>query len=55
MGPISVRTGETILAAALRPGDFIYTGTPEGVGAVEPSDQLHGHIDGVGEITGTIG
>ncbi len=39
----------------LRRGDLIYTGTPEGVGAVGPGDRLHGHIDGVGEITVTIG
>ena len=33
-GPISVLTGETVLAAALRPGDLIHTGTPEGVGEI---------------------
>lgn len=35
----------------LVPGDLIYTGTPAGVGAVNPGDALHGHIDGVGDIT----
>ena len=39
----------------LRPGDLIYTGTPEGVGAVRPGDVLAGHIDGVGEIQLAIG
>ena len=39
----------------LRPGDLIYTGTPEGVGAVQPGDVLAGHIDGVGEIQLAIG
>ncbi|RRD56184.1 FAA hydrolase family protein [Comamonadaceae bacterium OH2545_COT-014] len=39
----------------LRPGDLIYTGTPEGVGAVQPGDRLSGGIDGVGEIALTIG
>lgn len=39
----------------LQPGDLIYTGTPEGVGAVKPGDRLAGHIDRVGEITLTIG
>lgn len=38
----------------LEPGDLIYTGTPEGVSAVLPGDQLHGQIDGVGEIFLTI-
>jgi fumarylpyruvate hydrolase len=27
------------------------TGTPKGVGRVEPGDHLEGHIDGVGELT----
>ena len=39
----------------LHPGDLIYTGTPAGVGAVVPGDVLTGRIDGVGEITLTVG
>ncbi len=39
----------------LQPGDLIYTGTPEGVGAVQPGDQLVGGIDGLGSIALTIG
>jgi fumarylpyruvate hydrolase len=39
----------------LQPGDLIYTGTPEGVGAVKPDDALEGTIDGVGTIALTIG
>jgi len=38
----------------LVPGDLIYTGTPAGVGPVEPGDRLVGSIDGVGEIELTI-
>lgn len=38
----------------LVPGDLIYTGTPAGVGPVEPGDRLVGNIDGVGEIELTI-
>ena len=34
----------------LQPGDLIYTGTPEGVGAVTRGQVLHGGIDGLGEI-----
>ncbi|MEO7954269.1 MAG: fumarylacetoacetate hydrolase family protein [Polaromonas sp.] len=34
----------------LQPGDLIYTGTPEGVGAVVPGDKISGHVEGVGEI-----
>jgi fumarylpyruvate hydrolase len=35
----------------LRPGDLIMTGTPKGVGQVEPGDHLEGHIDGVGDLS----
>lgn len=39
----------------LAPGDLIYTGTPEGVGAVVTGDRLEGAIEGVGRLTLTIG
>jgi len=39
----------------LEPGDLIYTGTPEGVGAVKPGDLITGHVDGVGDIALDIG
>jgi fumarylpyruvate hydrolase len=38
---------------ALRAGDPIMTGTPKGIGRVEPGDHLHGHIDGAGDVTVT--
>src|SRR6476620_1637722 len=38
----------------LQPGDLIYTGTPEGVGAVKPGDRLDGSIEGVGTIAALI-
>jgi fumarylpyruvate hydrolase len=45
---------ETIehLSAAweLRPGDLIFTGTPEGVGPVTPKDLLVGTIEGLAEL-----
>jgi fumarylpyruvate hydrolase len=39
----------------LRPGDLIYTGTPEGVGAVKPGDRLEGSIERVGTIAVEVG
>lgn len=38
----------------LRAGDLIYTGTPAGVGPVEPGDVIEGSIEGVGTIKLTI-
>jgi fumarylpyruvate hydrolase len=34
----------------LMPGDLIFTGTPEGVAAVVPGDELEGGVDGVGTL-----
>jgi fumarylpyruvate hydrolase len=34
----------------LRPGDLVYTGTPEGVGKVERGQTMIGGIDGLGEL-----
>jgi fumarylpyruvate hydrolase len=39
----------------LQPGDLIYTGTPEGVGAVLAGDAITGQVAGVGEVRLTIG
>ena len=34
----------------LAPGDVILSGTPSGVAAVKRGDELHGHVDGVGDL-----
>ncbi len=39
----------------LQPGDLIYTGTPEGVGAVVAGDRIEGRVEGVGEIVLNVG
>jgi fumarylpyruvate hydrolase len=39
----------------LQPGDLIFTGTPEGVGALASGDRIDGHIAGVGEISLHVG
>jgi len=38
----------------LQPGDVLFTGTPEGVGAVVPGDTLRGSIAGLAEISVSI-
>ncbi|MEM7267679.1 MAG: fumarylacetoacetate hydrolase family protein [Pseudomonadota bacterium] len=38
----------------LRPGDLIMSGTPEGVGPVQPGDVLEGGVDGLDPIRFTI-
>ena len=39
----------------LQPGDLIFTGTPEGVGALQPGDRIDGRIAGIGEIVLHVG
>lgn len=39
----------------LKPGDLIFTGTPAGVGAVNPGETITGGVDGIGEIEVTVG
>ncbi len=39
----------------LQPGDLIYTGTPEGVGAVVSGDRITGRVEGVAEVTLNVG
>lgn len=39
----------------LEPGDLLFTGTPEGVGAVGKGDEILVHVDGVCDLTIRIG
>lgn len=39
----------------LQPGDLIFTGTPEGVSAVQAGDHIEGQIEGVGIIVLNVG
>lgn len=39
----------------LGPGDLIYTGTPAGVGPLQPGDRVFGEIDGLQPVSITIG
>ncbi|PLP99607.1 fumarylacetoacetate hydrolase family protein [Cupriavidus pauculus] len=42
-------------AMTLQPGDLIFTGTPAGVGTLNPGDAVTAGVEGVGEIAFTIG
>jgi fumarylpyruvate hydrolase len=39
---------------ALAPGDLIFSGTPAGVGSLEPGDTVHGAVAGVAEFSFTV-
>ena len=39
----------------LQPGDLIFTGTPEGVGSLQPGDRIEGSVEGVGTIVLNVG
>ncbi|EIC85182.1 fumarylacetoacetate hydrolase family protein [Serratia sp. M24T3] len=41
-------------AVELKPGDVIYTGTPSGVGAIQPGDTVSGGIEGIGKFSFTL-
>lgn len=38
----------------LMPGDLIFTGTPAGVGPLEPGDRVRGGVDGTGVLEHTV-
>ena len=46
---------ELSLYFELRAGDLVFTGTPAGVGTVEPGDRVECSIEGVGELTFSMG
>jgi 2-keto-4-pentenoate hydratase/2-oxohepta-3-ene-1,7-dioic acid hydratase in catechol pathway len=39
----------------LLPGDVVLTGTPEGVGTLEPGDRVEVEVDGIGTLANTAG
>ncbi|MCL2659383.1 MAG: fumarylacetoacetate hydrolase family protein [Acidobacteriaceae bacterium] len=48
--PISVLLAHITAAMTLEPGDIIPTGTPAGVGPVQPGDVVEVEIDGIGVL-----
>ena len=39
----------------LMPGDLIYTGTPDGVGPLQPGDRIEASVEGVGSFRAEVG
>lgn len=48
--PVGPMLAELSRYFELRPGDLVFTGTPEGVAAVVAGDRLVGSIEGLGEL-----
>jgi fumarylpyruvate hydrolase len=46
--PETIATLSTLVE--LKPGDLIYSGTPDGVAAVSAGDTMHGHVDGLSDL-----
>jgi fumarylpyruvate hydrolase len=42
-------------AVTLAPGDLIYTGTPAGVGPLQPGDAVSGGVADIGRFSMTVG
>jgi fumarylpyruvate hydrolase len=42
-------------SVTLAPGDLVYTGTPSGVGPLQPGDVVRGGVSGIGELCMTVG
>ncbi len=53
--PVSALVAMLSRSVALAPGDLIYTGTPAGVGALQPGDVVNGGVAGIGAFEMTVG
>jgi len=53
--PVADVVAQVSRAVALAPGDLIFTGTPAGVGALQPGDRVRGGVDGVSTFAFDIG
>ncbi|WP_153101455.1 fumarylacetoacetate hydrolase family protein [Paraburkholderia hayleyella] len=49
--PVAETLAHLSMLFELQPGDLVFTGTPEGVGAIVPGDLMTGGVDGLGEIS----
>lgn len=53
--PIADVISHVSRAVALEPGDLVFTGTPAGVGALQPGDQVRGGVAGVADFEFKVG
>lgn len=53
--PVSELVAMLSRSIALRPGDLIFTGTPAGVGALQPGDVIEGGVAGIGRFSMVTG
>lgn len=53
--PVSALVAMLSRSVALLPGDLIFTGTPAGVGPLQPGDAVRAGVAGIGDIALTVG
>jgi fumarylpyruvate hydrolase len=53
--PVADVISQASQAVTLAPGDLFFTGTPAGVGPLQPGDRVRGGVEGVGELAFTVG
>lgn len=55
MWPVPELVSMLSRSVTLCPGDLIFTGTPAGVGALQPADVVAGGVAGIGQFSMTVG
>ena len=53
--PVSELVAMLSRSVTLAPGDLIFTGTPAGVGTLQPGDVVSGGVAGIGQFSMTVG
>ena len=53
--PVSELVAMLSRSVALLPGDLVYTGTPAGVGPLQPGDVIRAGVAGIGDFSMTVG
>lgn len=53
--PVADVIGYVSQSVTLQPGDLIFTGTPAGVGALQPGDKVTGGVEGIAEFAFEMG